>query len=110
MNFLDVHTWNNVAIAKLLWNLCKKKDKLWVEWIHSYYEQVEIWGTRAKQASWLVQRILKAHKDLLDVGYNEETQLNMENYAIKEDYEKVRGSIEKVKWRKLVWANYGAPK
>lgn len=30
-------------------------------------------GIQAKQTSWLVQRILKGHKDLLIVGYNEQT-------------------------------------
>uniref|UniRef100_M1BIU6 Non-LTR reverse transcriptase n=1 Tax=Solanum tuberosum TaxID=4113 RepID=M1BIU6_SOLTU len=34
----------------------------------------------------------------------------MEKYSITEVYGKMRGDIEKVEWRKLVWANYGAPK
>lgn len=60
LNFLDVNTWNKAAIGKCLWNLRKKKDKLWVEWIHIYYGK-GVLGLQAKQASWIVQRILKAH-------------------------------------------------
>ncbi|WMV14495.1 hypothetical protein MTR67_007880 [Solanum verrucosum] len=100
LNFLDVFIWNNAAIGKLLWNLYKKKDKLWVEWIHSYYEQRGIWGIQANQASWLVQRILKAHKHLQVAGYNEHSLYQMEQYSIKKVYEKMRGDREKVEFRK----------
>lgn len=37
LNILDIHTWNKAAIVKLLWNICQKKDILWVKWIHIYY-------------------------------------------------------------------------
>lgn len=37
LNVLDITSWNKAAISKLLWNLCVKKDKLWVKWIHAYY-------------------------------------------------------------------------
>ncbi|KAF3645514.1 hypothetical protein FXO38_19607 [Capsicum annuum] len=47
LNFLDIQTWNRAAISKLLWNLCKKKDRLWVKWVHLYYvsgKQGTPWG------------------------------------------------------------------
>lgn len=31
-NVLEISTWNKAAICKLLWNLCKKKDKLVLKW------------------------------------------------------------------------------
>lgn len=76
--------------------------------MHSYYGKEGIWGTQAKQASWLVQRILKAHKHLQAAGYSEHTMIQMEHYSIKNVYGKIRGDMGKVEWRKLVWANYGA--
>lgn len=55
LNFLNIHTWNKAALGKLLCNLSKKKDKLWVIWVHSYYgRQNSVWGVQAKQTSWLV--------------------------------------------------------
>lgn len=96
MNFLDVYTWNNAAIGKLLWNLCKKKDKLWVEWMHSYYGQQGIWGKQAKQASWIVQRIFKAHKHLQNIGYNEYTVTHNDHYSIRLIYKEMQGTREKV--------------
>ncbi|CAN4117930.1 unnamed protein product [Withania somnifera] len=97
LNFLDVFDWNKAAIGKLLWNLCKKKDKLWVEWIHTYYGKEGVWGVQAKQASWIVQRILKAHKHLQEAGYNESSVLSMDNYSIKQISKKLRGDRSK-KW------------
>ncbi|XP_070017034.1 uncharacterized protein [Nicotiana sylvestris] len=37
LNILDIAIWKRAAISKLLWNLCCKKDKLWVKWVHNYY-------------------------------------------------------------------------
>lgn len=99
------------ALGKLLWNLCKKKDRLWVLWVHSYYgKQSYVWGVQVKQASWMVQRILKVHKYLQEAGYSEQDMITMDKYSIKEVYQQMRGSMERVEWRKLVWANLGAPK
>lgn len=37
LNILDIAIWNKAAISKLLWNPCRKKDRLWVIWVHTYY-------------------------------------------------------------------------
>ncbi|KAH0715293.1 hypothetical protein KY284_008198 [Solanum tuberosum] len=37
LNILDVYQWNHASIGKLLWNICRKKDALWVKWVHLYY-------------------------------------------------------------------------
>lgn len=37
LNILDVYKGNQAALDKLLWNMCMKKDTLWIRWIHSYY-------------------------------------------------------------------------
>ncbi|XP_075085042.1 uncharacterized protein LOC107815716 [Nicotiana tabacum] len=63
VNFVDVEIWNRAAICKQLWNLCKKKDRLWVRWVHAYYgANISIWEARCNQASWLLQKIVKASK------------------------------------------------
>ncbi|XP_075083357.1 uncharacterized protein LOC142167100 [Nicotiana tabacum] len=68
LNLLDIEAWNKAAVCKLLWNLCKKKDKMWVQWIHIYYKKHNsLWSAEPKQASWIMQRILKAKKRKLDI-------------------------------------------
>ncbi|KAH0657334.1 hypothetical protein KY285_032216 [Solanum tuberosum] len=58
----------------------------------------------------MVQRILKVHKYLQEAGYSEQDMINKDKYSINEVYKQMRGSMERVEWRKLVWANLGAPK
>ena len=75
-------------MGKLLLNLCKKKDKLCVERIHSYYGKDGIWGIQTNQESWFAQRILKAYKYLEVVGCSEQSLTEMEHYSIKKMYQK----------------------
>ncbi|CAK8544799.1 unnamed protein product [Lathyrus sativus] len=37
LDVLDLSEWNTTCLTKLLWNLCNKKDTLWVKWIHTFY-------------------------------------------------------------------------
>ncbi|XP_016494420.2 uncharacterized protein LOC107813653 [Nicotiana tabacum] len=49
---------DKTGICKLLWNLYKKKDKLWVQWIHLYYgKKQKVWETNPSNALWIVQKI-----------------------------------------------------
>lgn len=66
LNILDIQAWNKAAIVKLLWNICSKKDKLW---IHCYYgKNRDFFVDIPKQSSWIVQRILKSAKYAEAVG------------------------------------------
>lgn len=29
--------WSKALVMKLMWNLCKKEDNLWIKWVHAYY-------------------------------------------------------------------------
>ncbi|KAG5620147.1 hypothetical protein H5410_005365 [Solanum commersonii] len=40
LNVMNICTWNNAAILKLLSNIYRKSDCLWVQWVHSYYIKV----------------------------------------------------------------------
>uniref|UniRef100_A0A1S4AZM9 Uncharacterized protein n=1 Tax=Nicotiana tabacum TaxID=4097 RepID=A0A1S4AZM9_TOBAC len=37
LNVMNMLYWNKAAIAKHLWAVAKKKDSLWIKWIHIYY-------------------------------------------------------------------------
>lgn len=70
LNFTNMMVWNKAAICTSLWNLCNKKDKIWVKWVHTYYIQGEpIEEVQAKQTSWVVQKILKAKNYVEEAGY-----------------------------------------
>ncbi|XP_060188663.1 uncharacterized protein LOC132617631 [Lycium barbarum] len=110
LNILDMATWNKAAISKLLWNICTKKDKLWVKWIHSYYRNRDLLRDVPKQASWIIQKILKATKYFAQAGYSMDDISNIPSFSTKQFYAPLRGQFQKMSWRKLVCNNGGLPR
>ncbi|XP_075083485.1 uncharacterized protein LOC142167226 [Nicotiana tabacum] len=90
INLIHVQIWNKAAIAKLLWNLSKKKDTLWIQWVHIYsVKQGLVWDTYPKQASWVIQNIFKEKRYVEEVGYDCTRFQAMKNFSIKEFYQKL---------------------
>ncbi|XP_075080594.1 uncharacterized protein LOC142166077 [Nicotiana tabacum] len=111
LNITYMVIWNRAALIKKLWNLNKKKDRLWIQWIHTYcIKQQVIWKMKAKQASWLVQNILGAGKNLTEVNIAIEEVLSMKEYSIRLIYNKLRGDLPKVEWMRLLCNNWSSPK
>lgn len=38
----DLFAWNKATIAKLVWAIAKKKDVLWVKWVHARYLKAKL--------------------------------------------------------------------
>lgn len=111
VNFTDVELWNKVATCKQLWNVCKKNDKLWVRWVHAYYGGTSyIWEAKCNQASWIMQKILKAHKYIAQAGMSMDELMSMNQFSINNIYCKLRGNVPKVAWRRLTCNNQCTPK
>lgn len=110
-NVIDICLWNKAAICKHFWNLCQKKDRLWIQWVHSYYVKGKhIWGCDPPQASWMVKKVMKAKDTLEKAGYLYEDILKTSHLSIKKIYNKLRGDYPKVSWRRLICNNSGYPK
>nr|XP_016448930.1 PREDICTED: uncharacterized protein LOC107773999 [Nicotiana tabacum] len=108
-NILNITVWNKAAICKQYWNLCKEKNKLWIQWMHSYYIRGRnIWEVQLKQTSWMMSKIMKAKKTFEEAGFNHEDIRKMNNRSIKQIYHKLRGSFNKVSWKKCI--NAGCPR
>lgn len=111
LGFLDITDWNRAVICKHLWNLCLKKDRLCIQWVHAYYiKGGPIWHVNAPLASWMVKKILKAMDTFEAVGHNEQEVIVITKFTIKLIYSKLRGTYTKVDWRRLICNNYGASK
>lgn len=37
LNLRNLVLWNTAALMKHFWSIALKEDRLWVQWIHSYY-------------------------------------------------------------------------
>nr|XP_016484541.1 PREDICTED: uncharacterized protein LOC107805075 [Nicotiana tabacum] len=95
-NVMDVPTWNKVAIYILLWKLYKKKDKLWVQWIYLYYgKKQEVWETNPSNASWIVQKIIKAKRYVEAAGIDMKELAEWNYFSIKKWYKGMRGQYHR---------------
>nr|XP_016479252.1 PREDICTED: uncharacterized protein LOC107800574 [Nicotiana tabacum] len=111
LNIIDLTTWNRDALLKQLWNACMKKDKLWIRWVHVYYIKGKIpWQVEAKQALWIIRKILQAGKYInkarLDIG----KVLGTKSFSIRGMYNQLRGDFPKENWSRLLWNNKGCPR
>lgn len=58
-------TGKGVMCGKLLWNLCFKKDKLWLRWI---YERGECsWISANGSSSWIMGAELASRDKIMDI-------------------------------------------
>ncbi|XP_019261681.1 PREDICTED: uncharacterized protein LOC109239557 [Nicotiana attenuata] len=111
LNVTDLNTWNRAALLKHLWNLGKKKDKLWIKWVHAYYiKGREPWEVDAKQASRIVRKILQAGKYLTEAWLDTGRVVQADSFSIRGMYKQLRGEFPKVNWSRLLCNNRSCPK
>uniref|UniRef100_A0A0V0IYZ4 Putative ovule protein n=1 Tax=Solanum chacoense TaxID=4108 RepID=A0A0V0IYZ4_SOLCH len=87
LNITDVYVWNKAAILNYLWDLAKKKDKLWIVWVHTYYiKDRRPWEVQANQASWVVRKILQVGHWISEARLQVTEVMEAETFAIKDMY------------------------
>lgn len=66
LGLIHLPSWNKANFIKLLWDVHKKADKLWIKWIHSYYiREYSIMDISSpSDASFFVRKLLKV-RDLI---------------------------------------------
>ncbi|XP_075077307.1 uncharacterized protein LOC107763708 [Nicotiana tabacum] len=57
-----------------------------------------------------MQKILKAHKYVIQAGMSMDEMISMDQFFINNIYCKLRGNVPKVAWRRLTCNNQSAPK
>ncbi|XP_058783771.1 uncharacterized protein LOC131658501 [Vicia villosa] len=106
-----MEAWNKACMVRLLWNLCKKEDSMWVRWVHTYYiKEVSIMDVHVKDSfSWIMKEILqiREHVKRLDcwksLGQRKE-------YKMKEFYLHFLAQSNDVDWKGLIMGNYARPR
>ncbi|XP_075104573.1 uncharacterized protein LOC142178608 [Nicotiana tabacum] len=99
-NVMDIGLWNKAAVSKQFWNLCKEKNKLWIQWVQCYYiKNKHIWEVQLNQASWIMRKIVKAKENFEASGYNYEDLRKMHDCSIKHIYHKLLYTKDRLlKW------------
>ncbi|XP_019223812.1 PREDICTED: uncharacterized protein LOC109205556 [Nicotiana attenuata] len=111
LNITNLSMWNRAALIKHLWNLCMKKDKLWIRWVHVYYiKGKNPWQVEVKQASWISRKILQAGKYIQEARLDIKKILGSQSYSIRAVYNQLRGDFPKEEWSRLICNNKSCPR
>ncbi|XP_021760245.1 uncharacterized protein LOC110725081 [Chenopodium quinoa] len=62
----DCESWNKAALGKYIWQIAKKKDSLWVKWVHNVYiKNQDWWSYKPKKADgWAWKKICNVKEEL----------------------------------------------
>ncbi|XP_057249920.1 uncharacterized protein LOC130591045 [Beta vulgaris subsp. vulgaris] len=94
----NVTKWNLAAVGKLVWHIGKKKEDLWVKWIHSIYIKEQCWWSFSAppNASSTVKQLCKV-KDALS-GVNMQKWQVDNKYSIATVFHTITHQGEAVNW------------
>ncbi|XP_070030161.1 uncharacterized protein [Nicotiana sylvestris] len=111
LNVINMVYWNKAAVAKHLWVVAKKKECLWIRWIHTFYIKQNMLEHMPipKNAAWVVRKILETRKFIGEVqGLQGDLmsrlgQLQKGNsFSIKKLYRLQFSQLPKVFWKGIV--------
>ncbi|XP_058783284.1 uncharacterized protein LOC131657959 [Vicia villosa] len=110
-NLTDLNRWNTVTMLKLLWDLRKKIDCLWVTWMHSYFikgkDLMQMNGPSTP--SWISKGILKARHDTMEIQARWDKSLLDKKFTMGEIYRGLLHLEPNVDWHILLDRNIARP-
>ncbi|XP_058732785.1 uncharacterized protein LOC131604357 [Vicia villosa] len=112
LNIIDLEDWNKVTMLKLLWDLRKKTDSLWVLWMHTYYiREKDIMIMELKHdSSWIVKGILKARMLVPEVLNTWHQALSASSFKMGKFYKDLNRNHTTVSWSVLFAGNIARPR
>ena len=84
-------------MMKLLLNICRKAENLWVKWIHEYYmkNQNVMTGDIKKDSSWILKNVLSQRDKIENVQDVWDKMLTQKKFSMKTVYkEMLKGEDE----------------
>lgn len=111
LNIIDVETWNKVNLIKLLLNLSKKYDSLWVICVHAYYlNNKQLMDIESKPTdTWIMKVILKRRDVVRDIeGWDE--MKSKDKFNMNKVYIALQESNQQVDWKDLMYVNMARPR
>lgn len=107
---INLEIWNAVTMMKLLWNVCSKKDSLWIKWINCYYmKNGNVMSMGIKDScSWILKGILKQRQKIQSLT-SWSTLLQKDRFVLKIMYNELQDVSSRVPWRKLFFSNLARP-
>lgn len=112
LNITNLTIWNQTNLIKCLWNICRKADNLWVQWIHTYY----LHGKQALDVnignswSWMIKNIMRQREKIHSIQQVWDNTLNSKKFPMKQIYLLLIEDDIKVPWRFLLHKNPARPR
>ncbi|KAM6543686.1 hypothetical protein CsatB_008133 [Cannabis sativa] len=102
--------WNAAAMVKHVWAIEKKKDNLWVKWIHSVYIKQESWWDYKVplNASWYWRKMVELKDKIRNSA--QQSDFSAHEYQIGVGQAWFAQEFEKVSWCNEVWSRLNTPK
>lgn len=101
-----MEVWNKVVVLKLIWAIAFKANKLWVQWINSYYmRRADVYTVAiSSNMSWQLRKIIESKDKLQDMGGWNVVIYNGK-FCIQKAYNQMMGTFDKVQWRRILCNN-----
>ena len=102
----DLASWNKAIIAKLVWAVAKKKDVLWVKWVHERYIKDKNWWEYKPphDSSWYWKKTCRV-KEEFKRGCTEPLSWDWEGgseYKVSKGYAWLKQPQRKNPWAKII--------
>ncbi|XP_062076206.1 uncharacterized protein LOC133780547 [Humulus lupulus] len=111
LGFRDIDHWNIGALSRYVWDIVKKKDNLWVRWVHSVYIKGDCWWSyeAPQNASWYWKKIVMV-KNIIK-NKMEESIFTQMNFSITKVCSLLwlKSNVRKV-WFSSIWNRLSTPK
>uniref|UniRef100_A0A803PIJ5 Reverse transcriptase zinc-binding domain-containing protein n=1 Tax=Cannabis sativa TaxID=3483 RepID=A0A803PIJ5_CANSA len=105
-----IPNWNSAAMIKHVWAVEKKKDNLWVKWVHCVYIKQQAWWEykAPMNGSWYWRKMVEI-KEKIRLLVQQDVFAAKE-YKIVDGYIYFEQDWGKVSWSNLVWSRLNVPK
>ncbi|KAL2249650.1 UNVERIFIED_CONTAM: Retrovirus-related Pol polyprotein from type-2 retrotransposable element R2DM [Sesamum indicum] len=114
-----IQSWNVALLARVLWNIHRKADTLWVQWVNgAYLRGASIWDWQSKKGdSPLLQRLADIRNRVVtDFGSPEAAIVEMTRWSTPKGlqtsraYEYFRPKLARQPWKAAIWKAFILPK
>ncbi|KAL2225249.1 UNVERIFIED_CONTAM: Retrovirus-related Pol polyprotein from type-2 retrotransposable element R2DM, partial [Sesamum indicum] len=114
-----IQSWNVALLARVLWNIHRKADTLWVQWVNGVYlRDASIWDWQPKKGdSPLLQRLAEIrNKVVTEFGSSEAAIEQMTRWSTPKGlqtskaYEYFRPKLARQPWKAAIWKAFIPPK
>ncbi|GFP87665.1 line-1 retrotransposable element orf2 protein [Phtheirospermum japonicum] len=119
LGFRGIKAWNEALLTKALWNIHKKKNTLWVRWVHNiYFKNCTLWQwTSSREDSPLLKGLLRIRDKICTREGTFEAAVqkiqswdNGNRLSIARAYDYFRDAGTTKHWAADVWNAYVTPK